>query len=662
MLFSHSQPLGASHFNARFLRGLCGVRKWCSVPGLLAYWAALLLALQLACVQAAHGVQGAQGVPTLDLRTQTTDAVITQLPLDLRSHWQSTRVAAPSADATQPYDAEAVWQWPASQFEVTPQAAAQRLNARERWIGRLALQVAPSDAGLMIDLPMPRLDIAHISYRYDNQPWVHLMAGDQIPMVRWPFAHRSPAFPLPAKQGLLQIVLELGHEGLLTSPVHLISDTQFRDERFTTALRTGSLSGLALVLSFVGFGAALVFRRFGFVAVALLMLSVALAVFAQGGVAGMYVATQSPRFNDASKFVSGMLCGLLLPWAVATVLSQKSYAPRVWQFSLVWLALGLVVLGLFTGIASRVWQSAVLPPYLLISLVFAVLMAVNTVVRGQPYGRLTLAAVLFVCLSLIAPLVGYWGLIDGKLSMSISSAGFLVSTVTLFFIQLMQYRHGSMVMARANSAHGRDVLTGLLNRASFEHALRSIVKRLGREKSFAAFLYVEVRDAAGLKERFDSEGFEVSMVQIAAAISSCVSVVDIIGRIAPKAFAVTVIMPRNQALATALAQKIITRTMTMANHSTQMLHAPCIALAWIPVLGTELADLERSALEFLRNLEPQKRIGWVSEGRMQLASDVASDPVQGTTLSSVPGIISSIERDMLGASSEKPSLSPKRPA
>jgi hypothetical protein len=62
------------------------------------------------------------------------------------------------------------------------------------------------------------------------------------------------------------------------------------------------------------------------VAVSLLMMAVGFAVFTQGGVAGMYIDTQTNRFNDVSKFISGMLFGALLPWVVATVLTQKSYS------------------------------------------------------------------------------------------------------------------------------------------------------------------------------------------------------------------------------------------------------------------------------------------------------------------------------------------------
>jgi GGDEF domain-containing protein len=619
----------------------------------------------------------ARAVPLLDLRAQEPRS----LSVDLRGQWQSARVQAPNPDPMQAFDAAAVWAWPESQFSVpSMQTVMQpvRLQYGERLVSRLTLQVAASENSLILELPMPRLDIAHLSYRYDDSEWVHDRAGDQIPMVHWPFAHRNPAFAIPAKQGNLQIVLEIGHQGLMASPVLLLSDPLFRADRFSTALRTGALLGLAIVLSLVGLGAAAVFKRFSFVAVALLMMAVGFAVFTQGGVAGMYVATQTGRFNDLSKFISGMLCGALLPWVVATVLTQKSYSLLVWRAALLWMAAGLFSVLLMVGTSSRTAQAAVLPPYLLLSLLWVVLMAAVSVWRRQIYAAWTLVAVLFVCVGILVPLASYWGLTDGPQSLTISSVGFLVSSLLLFYTQLLQYRQGRMVMARASASDGRDVLTGLLNRMGFEKMLRRTVKRITNDKTYAALFYIEVSDVASLQERYGGEGFETGMLQLAAAISSSVSVVDTVGRIAPNAFAVSMVMPHNANTANAMAQKILTRTMAIASHSAPMAQTSRIAIVWLPVFGTELHELERRALAVLRKLEPGKRIGWVggSNAQMeagQLAGLIAStgmstqpepeeaEQVGKEPLPSLPGIINSIERDMLGSDSERVQAKAERP-
>ena len=619
----------------------------------------LLLVLQCAWLPLA------QAMPTLDLRAQNPQ----QINTNLLNSWQSMRLQDDRTAKYTAIDSQAVWLWPDSQFAVeAAQPKSEPLKAGERWIGRLQVQVTPSSQGLVVDLPMPRLDITHLSYRYDNEPWVHGTAGDQIPMTQWPFAHRNPGFQLPAKAGNLQLVLQIVHVGLVATPVLLQSDQIFRKERFSGALRTGGLLGLAAVLSILGFAAATVFKRFSFLAVALLTLSVGFAVFTQGGVAGMYVGTDTVLFNDVSKFFSGMLCAALMPWAVAAVVSQKSYSPWVWRLAIAWLAAGVLAAFLLSGSQMRSVQAAVLPPFLVSTLMFVMGMALASLVRRQPYAVWVVAAMLGNCIGILTPLLSYWGWIDVSQSFMVSSSGFLLSTLLLFYTQLLQYRQGGMVMARAKAADGRDMLTGFLNRRGFEKALAKIVKNLMADKTYAALFYIMATDAENAPHNEIDQGFEAGLVQLAAAISISVSVVDTVARVAPNAFAIVVVMPRNAAYATDLAQKIISRAMVIATHGLPVAKSARVAVAWLPLFGTELTVLERRAQNVLDKLEPGKRIGWVGgvhaharEADMpggvvgantQPQSQSQSQSSQGNSVPSIPGIINGIERQIFGADTE----------
>lgn len=619
----------------------------------LAFWWLMLLP----CVW----VPSVHAVPTLDLRAQDTHSINTNL-LDA---WQSMRMQDDRTAKYTAIDPQTVWLWPDSQFEDgAAQPKSVTLKAGERWVGRLQLHVAPSSQGLVVDLPMPRLDITHLSYRYDDEPWVHGTAGDQIPMTQWPFAHRNPAFPLPAKAGNLQLVVQIAHEGLMASPVLLQGDPVFLRDRFGGALRTGGLLGLALVLSVLGFGAAAVFKRFSFLAVALLTVSVGLAVFAQGGVAGMYVGTDTVLFNDVSKFVTGMLCAALMPWAVGAVVSQKSYSRWVWRLAIAWLAAGILAAFLLSGSQMRSAQAAVLPPFLVGALIFVVGMALASLLRRQPHAAWVLAAMLGNCMGILTPLLSYWGWIDVSQSFMVSSAGFLLATLMLFYTQLLQYRQGGMVMARAKASDGRDVLTGLLNRRGFEKVLAKIIKNILTDKTYAALFYIEVGDAQSAQRNEIDQGFEAGLVQLAAAISISVSVVDTVARVGPNAFAIVVVMPRNAAQATALAQKIISRAMVIATHGLPVAKSARVAVAWLPLFGTDLTVLERRAQNVLDKLEPGKRIGWVggvyahsNEAQMPDGMVAASTQPQSSqnhkdSLPSIPGIINNLERQIFGADTE----------
>jgi GGDEF domain-containing protein/riboflavin transporter FmnP len=607
-------------------------------------------------------------LPVLDLSAQDAR----YFSVDIRQHWHAQWLPGQTLPAQQAQDPSVVWALPDSAFSPTDTRSTLRFLENDRWVGRLALLVHEQPTNMVLELPMPRLDAAHLSYRYNEGPWIRASAGDQIEMVQWPFANRNPAFFIPTKPGKLHLVLEVAHQGLLSMPVQLQSDPQFRSGRFEDALRIGALLGLAAVLSVLGFGAAAIFQRFSFVAVALLTISVGIAVFTQGGTAGMYIAQDSVRFNDVSKFSSGMLCGAFLPWAFGSVLLQKSYTLWVWRLTQLWLVLGVISAVLMAGAGMRSLQAAVLPAYLLSSLVLTAGMVCASVLRQQAQAWWLVGALVFVSIGILTPLAAYFGLTDGPQSFVISSVGFLVSTTVLFYTQLLQYKQGRMVMARAKTTFSRDVLTGLLNRRGFEKSLANTIKRVTHEKTYAAFYYIEVKGNKDSLQNDPSEGYEAGMVQLAAAVSMSVSVVDTVARVAPNAFAVTVVMPRNALQATALAQKIITRTLAIASHGTPMAHTARIAIAWLPVFGTDLYSLERRAHNVLGKIESGKRIIWVGGTYAQVdesqmpggvlpeASAPATDHTTDNALPSLPGIINSIEREMFGSDSEKTSQKARR--
>ena len=621
---------------------------------LMRFW----FAITLLCL----GMSAALAVPLLDISKQNTRFVNT----DLRAFWQTAQLASTNSMALpSALQAADVWSWADSQFN-TPPIDAIELKAGERLVSRLTLQVTSGRNKLVITLPMTRLDYVHLSYRYDDGPWVPTASGDQTPMAQWPIAHTNPAFPIPAQAGKLDLVLQIAHQGWVATPVLLQAEPVFQADRFKFSLQVGALLGLALVMALIGFGAATVFQRSSFIPVALMMVVVAVLVAAQCGVLGMYIATDSLHFNDAAKFLTGMLYGIFMPWVVATVVSQKSYAAWAWRAILAWMAVGVAVM-VWQG--SGYWtnlRTTVLPPYLLVSLLIALCIALASVVRKQSHAWLVLIAVLLDSVSILTPLARHLGFTDNStITLLVVTGGFLLSTLLLFCIQLLQYRHGRMVMARAKTSDGRDMLTGLLNRRGFENILDMQVKRISANRMLAAFYYIEVSDSKSIRKIYGDEGYEAGMVQMSAALSFSVTAVDVLGRVAPNAFALLVVMPREAAQANALAQKIVTRALAVASHGLQVANTIKVAVAWVPLFGTDLTVLERRAHHVLDNLEPNKRIGWVGGAYAQASiADIPEDAMPSNASSSapsrsdsspspsVPGIINKVEREIFGSDSE----------
>ncbi len=631
-------------------------------PVLPAWATAWVNSFLLACVILVALCAPAHAVPQIALDKPLQS-------LDVRSRWESTLVEVPEQANSKAFDPQEVWQWPAQRFQAKPPSERIVMAAKQRLVARLQLVSAHSGEGVYLVFKMPRLDAVHVFYRYGDEPWKKESAGDTLAMVSWPFFDRQPTFDLPQREGILSVVVEMAHIGVVDAPVLLENANAFRQDGINAAITSGLLIGVNLVLAAVGFMAALNFRRFGFLSISLMTTLMALVVFTNSGLAGVYVLTESSEFNDQAKFLANTLLCVAFPWVSAVALSQRFYARGWWYVALTWASLGTVLGIWLIQYALRGWTLSLVPLVLAGSLLLALAMLANALVRGQVSALAATPGIALYAVSLLVPLAAYLGFMHNDTAVLVASLATLVAALVFLQVMVKQYRQGRMVMARAKTSASRDVLTGLLNRQGFEQVLAKNVNRMQAEKMYAAFFYVTVSDAQTLQERFGDEGFEGGMVQMAAAISSSVSVVDTVGRIAPNAFAVTVLMPRDAKLANGMAQKILTRTMSLASHGAPMAQTACIAIAWLPIFGTQLADIERRATRALRKMEEGKRITWVGgehaqtdlsqmpDGTSNPASNPAGKPRNGQAadddLPSLPGMINRIEREMLGPDTEQ---------
>ena len=563
-------------------------------------WLALIALLCCFC-------GNAQATPQLDLRSQDRK----QLNTDIRSTWQTAMVLEKTIAPAQPLDAQTVWDWPDSRFQAG-QAKPLTIKADERLVGRWSMLLAASPHGLFLELPVPRLDLVHLSYRYSDDAWTQMSSGDQVPMVNWPFPHRNPVFVIPPKTGELQIVLDVPVPGLFPSPVLLWGDLAFLEEQLIRNVELGAIYALALMSLVMCIGAAVIFKRSTFVAIGLYSISIFLVSAGQGGSFGMYIGTTTTWFNDYVKYITAVIFGAMVPWTLSLVVSQKHYSKLTAHAATGWLAGSLVAMLVMLFTVPRATQWALLSPFLIASLMFGLGIALASVLRRQRHGLLSLAAITLLCVGIFAPIASYWGYLDGTFSFSITTVSFYLSNTCLLMALFLQYRHGNRVIARAEGSGSRDALTGLLNRKVFENRLTKFVRETGRSTGNSLFLFVSMGERDALEAKFGGEGFESGMVQTAAALSSTISVVDTVARLSSNSFGVLVVMPQDTVLGNALAQKIITRIMAVASHSAPMAQTARIALVWVPAQGHTLSRLELFAKNILQKMTSGKRVAWAT--------------------------------------------------
>lgn len=592
-------------------------------------------------------------------------AIGQHVSIDARNHWQSALVGVGQLKPSQASDPEMYWTSPNAEFKTQATAERMRLTQGQRYVARLNMQSTGFGSSLHLVFKMPRLDAVHMAYRYDDEPWVKASAGDTIAMNAWAFSDRQPSFDIPLRPGNLNLVVEIAHIGVVDAPMQLQSTSTFKDERLSLGLSIGALIGINCVLALLGVASAVSFGRANFLAVSVMTALMAMVIGSVSGMSGVYMFTNSATFNDESKFWALTAWCVVFPWVTAMALSLRQSSRWWWRAACTYAVLGLVFTTLMMGYSHRSAMLTWIPFIAIGSAIFSLIMLAVTLLHRQRLAVALIAAIVFYACALLVPLGAFLGYMSNEDATMIAAVATMLSASLFLQAMLGQYRHGRMVMSRAKISPSRDVLTGLLSRKGFEQILVRSVQRMKSERMYAAFYYIQVGNAQTLKERYGDEGFETGMVQLAAAISSSVSVVDSVGRVAPNAFAVTVLMPRDAALANRLSQKILTRTMSLASHGAPLAQTARIAVAWMPVFGTMLPEIERRAMRALRKMDEGKRIVWVGGALAQAdASQLTEGATSPTTrpnngqqadeeLPSLPGMINRIELEMLGTESEQ---------
>jgi GGDEF domain-containing protein len=531
--------------------------------------------------------------------------------VDLLDLWESTIVGSVTTTNAQFFDPEQVWNWSAKQFNTRAPKQAYALSEGDRMLARLQIFSEKAGTELNLSMQMPRLDAAHVSYRYDSGPWITLSAGDTLAMSDWTLPDRQPSFNIPLLMGQLDIVAEIAHRGNAYSPIVLQNDAAYLSDLTTSSWVIGALIGVNLVLALMGVLLALNFRRGNFLGVSLMTFTISVVLFFNSGLGGLYFGTHHAGFNDQIKFFGNNVWCVSLPWVAAVSMGIRHSAKRWWMMALITAVSGTLLAAIWMDYALRDTAWTGVPAMLTIVIVMTLLMALWAWFRSICQSWAIMAGIAAYIVSLMAPYLAFVGLI------SIGSAGLAAALLSMSSALLLmrglylQHRMGRQVIARANISPQRDVLTGLLNRKGLEAYLLQLQERMQQQQTCAAFCYLNVADAETAQQILGEEGFEMGMVQIAASLSSSVSGVDGLARISQHAFAITVLMPPDPALGTRMAQKVLSRMMALASHGTPLASSTRIAMAWLPLFGLKVDSLERRALRTLVTMDGNKRIGWV---------------------------------------------------
>jgi GGDEF domain-containing protein len=510
-------------------------------------------------------------------------------------------------DASRSPDPDQLWREPAA----APAGPGARwvLDAGERRVGRTTLVAGREKSAYVLVLPNVRVDQVQVWHRQDGSGWRSAVAGDRVPLSRWPFVGSYPAFPLVLDERPVDVLVTAQNEGRLELPVLLLPDAAFRDLHTRQAQLSGMLIGLGLMVIVICSIAVAVLRRRANLALAGVSVWALFCIACVNGDIAIWFTPEWPGFNDGSKhFALAVLAGLM-PGITAQALDERFLSAT--ERSLAWLypLAGLCYAALQAFALPPAWRTPGLAAWSALAVLACLALCATSALKGGRFVALVAAAAAAYGASVAAAVIE-WPLAHGlDVRMAGSAALVFASLLLLRHALFSRERYGRDVLGRAAISANRDPLTALLSYAGFQQCYDEAVLRQAAGSGPASIMLFVL---PGLEARAMEHGFvltERALVRFAAALQSVLGNAWNIARLSKTRFACM----STQGEGAAGLMRAASRLLSQCVRLTQPL-APVgdfdlrIACTHRRIEQTGLAQMLRELDEAVQGLEPGKRI------------------------------------------------------
>lgn len=365
-------------------------------------------------------------------------------------------------------DPDAAWQGTPGAAELAP--GRWQAWAGERTVGRLVLRNGGSRPAQVVYVPAAWIDQVQVWHREQGGAWQSAMAGDLVPLSRWPFAGQSPAFVVTVRDKPVDLMVMLVNATDARAPVWIMSDPVFRENQIRQANLSGVIMGLGIMVIVVTVIGGIVLRRRANWLLAGVSVWLLVTVASLNGYMAVWFTPEWPVFNDSAKHFAGVFLASLVPALTAEALDQR-YLRRAerrlkWLMPLGGLVYGMVQIWLLPAawrpLGAFIWTN--------LALITSLVLCGLSAVRGGRYVRWIAAAVACFTLSILI----VYTPIDLVAGLDLRSAvvGVLFFASMLLYYQALfsRERYGRDVLGRAAIAANRDPLTALLSQQGLQEA------------------------------------------------------------------------------------------------------------------------------------------------------------------------------------------------
>lgn len=476
-------------------------------------------------------------------------------------------------------------------------------------------------------------------YQLRGGVWVGQHAGDHIPVAQWSHPDRSPVFALDRADGPRELLLRLENRPApLSVQWRVLPASELQQSRAWTLLLVGGYLGFGLLVMFLGWVHARLYRDRSFVAYLLYVGSMLGFQAAFTGIGGLFFWPQSAAWNNAAPPVFMLWLTASGIWFVREVIHLSRHNPRLDRLVLAWCAFGLIYPAIYLA-----WQSsaayALLNLYGLLSVLLSIALCLWAWRKGERYAGWIALGFLPVHLGYPFPALRAAGVLpDSWAAQYAVLIGSAIEIPLLLFILHQRAKRSSENRARLRAIDSSDPLTGLTVTPVLNLRLRDAIRRARRYNHSCGLLVVELANHADLRLRLGREAADRALVVAAARLTRVVRDVDTVCRVSDTRFAVLVEGPLPQEQLRLLAQHMVAKglepaSMLPEDTSLRFRLATTLLPANRPAAAEEEERLEaRRALDRLQRALDEP----VEDNRrpvIHLPREQASDPtVQGVAL------------------------------
>lgn len=390
--------------------------------------------------------------------------------------------------------------------------------------------------------------------------WSAQHAGDHVPVAQWAIADRSPVFALTDSPTARSVWLRLdNHPAPLSVRAYLLTAEALQHARSWTFLLVGGYLGFGLLVLFLGWVHARLYRDRAFVAYVVYVACMLGFQAAFTGVGGLFFWPHWAWWNSAAPSVFMLWLTGSGIWFVREVCAIARHHRRLDRIVLTWSAFGLLYPAAYLALQNPA-AFAILNLYGLLSVMLSIGLCLWAWRKGERYAGWLALGFLPVHLGYPFPALRAAGwLPDGWAAQYAVLIGSAVEIPLLLYILHHRAQHFSENRARVRALDHSDPLTGLTVGPVFNLRLRDAMRRARRYNHHCALLLVELSNHTELRSRLGRETADRALVVAAGRLTRVVRDVDTVCRVTDNRFAVLVEGPCRTEQLRLLAQHIVAK-------------------------------------------------------------------------------------------------------